>query len=88
MIYISQCQFMHGISLMIMKYVKSILDQCQIFELPNFLLKLNHSIYVLELMKSVSVSHICYMLFLKKLQRNVDKQNRKYLRGLQTDFYW
>ena len=31
MIYILQYQFMRGISLMIMKYIKSILDQCQMF---------------------------------------------------------
>ena len=39
MIYILQNQFMH-ISLMIMKYIKSILDQCQMFQFHNFFLKL------------------------------------------------
>ena len=78
MIYISQYQFMRDISLMIMKYVKSILDHCEMFSFGNFFLKLQRSIYVLELMELVIVSHICYMLFLKKLQQNLDNQDRKY----------
>ena len=49
---------------------------------------LHHSMYVLELIESVRMSRICYMLFLRKLQQNVDKKNQKNLRDLQVAFYW
>ena len=81
MIYIIHAyECLRGISEIIMKPVKSTLDQYQMFLFHNLFLSLIYSIYTVNLMGSVK--HKSYILFLKKLQENVDNLNKKYLRGL------